>query len=188
MPITLATAVGPSWPIAIGANFNTFTTRQDVSPRGAGIGELPTIQGGSPFYGMEILVKAHGEFSTTGTPTLSIGCYIGTPAAAITTVLAENTAITTGSGAASWPWRLEWSGIFVQTGVSGSVVGSGTLSYGTSLTALTTIPIPSTLALRTIVWDTTIARSVGICATWGTSNAANNIRVYSHKVLIANGP
>jgi hypothetical protein len=188
MPITLATAVGPSWPIAIGANFNTFTTRQDVSPRGAGIGELPTIQGGSPFYGMKIKVEADGEFSTTGTPTLSIGCYIGTAAGAITTVLAENTAITTGSGAASWPWRLNWCGIFVQTGTSGSVVGSGTLDYGTSLTAYTTVPIPSTLALRTIVWDTTIARSIGICATWGTNSVSNNIRVYNHSVLTLNGP
>lgn len=188
MPITLATAVGPSWPVAIGPAYNTFTTRQDVSPRGAGIGELPTIQGGSPFYGMKILVEAEGEFSTTGTPTLSIGCYIGTAAGVITTVLAENTAITTGSAAASWPWHLKWRGIFVQTGVSGSVVGSGSLDYGTSLTALTPVPIPSTLALRTIVWDTTIARSIGICATWGTSSVSNSIRVYNHSVLVLNGP
>jgi len=188
MPITLATAVGPSWPIAIGANFNTFTARQDVSQRGAGIGELPTLQGGAAFYGLKVKIEAEGEFSTTGTPTLSIGCYIGTAAGAITTVLAENTAITTGSGAASWPWMLEWRGIFVQTGVSGSVVGEGSLQYGTTLTALTSIAIPATLALRTIVWDTTIARSVGICATWGTSSVSNNIRVYNQSFLLLNGP
>jgi hypothetical protein len=186
--IYLSVPVGPSYPVAIGANFNTFTTRQDVSPRGAGIGELPVIQGGVPFMGMKIKVEAEGEFSTTGTPTLSIGCYIGTIAGAITTVLAENTAITTGSGAASWPWRLEYRGIFVNTGTTGSVVGSGDLEYGTGLTAFTTVPIPSTLALRTIVWDTTIARAVGICATWGTSSASNNIRVYNHSVIILNGP
>lgn len=184
----LVTPVGPSFPIAIGANFNTFTTRTDVSPKGVGIGELPTIQGGVPFMGMKIKIEAEGEFSTTGTPTLSIGCYIGNVAGAITTVLAENTAITTGSGAASWPWRLEYRGIFVNVGVTGSVVGSGELEYGTSLTALTDVAIPATLALRTIVWDTTIARAVGICATWNTSNAANNIRTYQHSVMILNGP
>lgn len=188
MPITLATAVGPSWPVAIGANFNTFTTRQDISARGAGVGELPTIQGGSPFFGMKIEIEAEGEFSTTGTPTLSIGCYIGTAAGAITTVLAENTATATATTLTSVPWHLKWRGIFVATGVSGSVVGAGTLDYGSSLTAFTTTPIPSTLALRTIVWDTTIARSIGICATWGTSSASNNIRTYNHSVLVLNGP
>jgi hypothetical protein len=188
MPITLATAVGPSWPIAIGANFNTFTTIQDISPRGAGIGELPTIQGGAPFYGMKIKVEAEGEFSTTGTPTLSIGCYIGTAAGSITVALAQNTAVATGSAAASWPWRLEWRGIFVATGTAGSVVGMGNLEMGTGLTTSNTIQIPSTLALRTVAWDTTIARSVGICAAWGTSSASNNIRTYNHSVLILNGP
>jgi hypothetical protein len=186
--VFLVSPVGASFPIAIGAAFNTFTTRQDISPRGAGIGELPTVQGGMPFMGMKIKVEAEGEFSTTGTPTLSIGCYIGTQAGAITTVLAENTAIATGSGAASWPWRLEWRGIFVATGTSGSVVGSGDLELGTSLTAFSALAIPSTLALRTIVWDTTIARAIGICATWGTSSASNGIKVYNQSVLILNGP
>jgi hypothetical protein len=188
MGIYLVAPVGPSFPVAIGANFNTFTTRQDVSPRAAGIGELPVIQGGVPFMGMKIEIEAEGEFSTTGTPTLAIGFYIGTNAGAITTVIAESGAITTGSGAASWPWHARWRGIFVNTGTSGSVVGSGNLDLGTSLTALTPTAIPATLALRTIVWDTTIARAIGVCATWGTSSVSNNIRVYNHSCQILNGP
>jgi hypothetical protein len=188
MPITVTTLVGPSWPQAIGPAYNTFTTRQDISPRGAGIGELPTIQGGMLGFGSKLKIEAEGEFSTTGAPTLSIGCYIGTAAGAITTVLAENTAVATGSGAAAWPWRLEWRGIVVATGVTGSVVGMGNLEFGTSLTAATTFQIPSTLALRTIVWDTTIARSVGICATWGTSSVSNTIKTYNLSVMVLNGP
>lgn len=188
MGVFLVTPVGSSFPVAIGPNRNTFTTRQDISARGVGIGELPTVQGGVAFYGMQIEVEADGEFSTTGTPTLSIGCYIGTQAGVITTVLAENTAITTASGVTSVPWRLRWRGTFVDTGTAGSVVGNGELMYGTTLTAYTLVPIPSTLALRTIAWDTTIARAVGICATWGTSAAGNNIRTYSHSVKILNGP
>lgn len=188
MGIFLATPVGPSFPIAIGPAYNTFTARQDVSPRGAGIGELPVVQGGVLGYGSKIKVEAEGEFSTTGTPTLSIGCYIGTAAGAITTVLAENTAVATGSAAASWPWRLEWRGIVVSTGTAGSVVGMGVLELGTSLTAATTLQIPATLALRTIVWDTTIARAIGVCATWGTSSASNSIKTYNMSVLLLNGP
>jgi len=68
------------------------------------------------------------------------------------------------------------------------VVGCGNLELGTSLTALSATAIPVTLALRTITWDTTIARSVGICATWSASSASNNIRTYQHSVLVLNGP
>ena len=188
MAINLVVPVGPSFPVAIGPAYNTFTARQDVSPRGAGIGELPTIQGGVLGYGSQIEIEADGEFSTTGTPTLALGFYIGTAAAAITTVIAESSAITTGSGAASWSWHLEWRGVVVGTGTSGSVVGSGFLDLGTSLTASTRSPIPITLALRTIVWDTTIARSVGVCATWSASSASNTIKTYTHRVRIINGP
>jgi hypothetical protein len=174
--------------VAIGPNYNTFTTRQDVSPRGAGIGQLPEIQGGVLGYGSKIKFEADGEFSTTGTPTLSLGFYIGTPAGAPTTVLAENTAIAMPSSVTSFPWHLEWHGIVVQTGVTGSVVGCGSLQYGTSLTVLTSLEIPATLALRTIVWDTTINRAVGVCATWSVSSASNNVRVYTHYGTIITGP
>lgn len=179
MDIYLRTPVAP-FRTAIGAAFNTFTTRQDISPRGTGIGDLPVVQGGVLRVGSQLEIIADGEFSTTGTPTLSIGCYIGTVAASITTVLAEHTAVTTGTTAASWPWHLEWRGIVVgPLGTTASVVGSGRVDLGTSLTALTAIPIPSTLALRTIAWDTTIARAIGICATWGTSSASNSIKTYN---------
>lgn len=174
------TPVSP-FPTAIGAAFNTFTTRQDVSPQA-----LPIIQGYALEKGRKIWIKAEGEFSTTGTPTLALGFYIGTAAGAITTVIAESGAITTGSGAASWPFELDWFGVCVQEGISGSVVGAGKLHLGTSLTAFSVSPIPVTLALRTIVWDTTIARAVGVCATYGTSSASNGVRVYNHGVSIHN--
>jgi hypothetical protein len=186
--IFLTTPVGPSYPLAIGTAFNTFTTRQDVSPRGAGIGELPTIQGGVLNMGSKLVIDASGEFSTTATPTLALGFYIGTIAGAITTVIAESSAITTGSGAASWPWHLEWTGLVVGTGTAGSIVGSGFLDLGTSLTAVTRSPIPITLALRTIVWDTTIARSIGVCATYGASSVSNAVKTYDLRVQLVNGP
>jgi hypothetical protein len=188
VPINLVVPVGPSYPVAIGPAYNTFTTRQDVSPRGAGIGELPTIQGGTLGFGSSITIEAEGEFSTTGTPTLALGFYIGTAAAAITTVIAESSVITTGSGAASWPWHMEWKGLVTATGTAGSVTGQGWLDLGTSLTASTRTPIPITLALRTFTWDTTIARSIGVCATWGTSSVSNQIKTYWLRPLLINGP
>jgi len=180
MDLYLTEPVGP-FPVAIGAAFGSFTARQDVSPQ-----PLPFVQAGKLRLGAKIKIEAEGEFSTTGTPTLVLGLYIGTVAGAITTVLAESSAITTGSGAAAWPWRLEYRGIITAMGVSGQIVGMGNLELGTSLTAISSVPIPITAALRTVTWDTTIARAVGVCATWGTSSASNTVRTLNHSVLILN--
>jgi hypothetical protein len=165
---------------AAGAAFGTFTTRQDVSPF-----PLPVVQGNDLEIGQKIVVEAEGEFSTTGTPTLSIGTYIGTVAGVITTVLAEYTAAATGSAAAAWPWSLSWRGIVLgPLGATCSVLGQGAVILGSSLVAVTTLPIPSTQALRTITWDTTIARAIGICATWGTSSASNTIKTNNLSVYL----
>lgn len=166
---------------ALGGNFNTFTTRQSVSPL-----PLPIINPYRLRQGTKLEIEADGEMSCTGTPTLVWGFFIGTHAAAITTVIAESSVITLASGAASFPWRMKWRGICTAEGTSGSVTGMGNLEYGTSLTAVTTVPIPITLALRTFTWDTTIARAVGVCATFSASSGSNNVRVYNHAVTIWN--
>jgi len=176
----LVNTVNP-FPTAIGGAFASFTSRQDVSPQ-----PLPTIQANTLRAQTKIAIRANGEFSTTGTPTLVWGLYIGTAAASITTVIAESSVITTGSGAAQWPWVMKWDGICTANGVSGSVTGSGYLIYGTSLTAVTTVPIPITLALRTFTWDTTIARSVGVCATYSASSASNTFKTYDLTVNLRN--
>lgn len=176
----VATPVGP-FQTAIGAAFASFTTRQDISPT-----PLPVINGYQLRLGSKIFIEADGEFSTTGTPNLTLGFYIGTAAAAITTAIAESSVITTGSAAAAWPWHMEWRGIVTAVGTSGSVTGNGYLDLGTSLTAMSRTPIPITLALRTFTWDTTIARAVGVCATWSASSASNSIKTYNHTVTLPN--
>jgi len=176
----LTEPVGP-FHQAVGAAFGTFTTRQDVSPV-----DLPTIPGQKLRKGSKIICESRGEFSTTGTPTLVLGYYIGTVAGAITIALAESSVITTGSGAAAWPWSLSWMGIVVGTGTSGSIVGEGYLDLGTSLTATSRTQIPITAALRTVAIDTTIARAIGVCATWSASSASNTVRTNVHHVGILN--
>jgi len=176
----MTTPVGP-FPTAVGASFGTFTTRQDVSPQ-----PLPVVQGYQLRLGSKIKIEAEGEFSTTGTPTLVLGFYIGTAAGAITTVIAESAAITTASAAAALPWRLEYRGIVTTLGVSGACVGMGDLELGTTLTAFSDNAIPATQALRTIVWDTTIARAIGVCATWGASSASNTVKTINHSVALLN--
>lgn len=179
-----STPIGP-FATAIGAAFNTFTTRQFVDPL-----PTPIIPANALRPGTRLKIEAEGEFSTTGTPTLSIGCAFGIPGATgalgTAVVLAEYTAAATGSAAASWPWRLEYRGIVTATGTAGSITGQGDVELGSSLVAYTTLPIPSTLALRTVAIDTTIARGVGIVATWGASSASNSIKVYQCTALLQN--
>jgi hypothetical protein len=181
MDIYLVTPVSP-FPTAIGTANNTFTTRRDVSPQ-----PLPIIQGGTVRLGTKFKIEAEGEFSTTGTPTLSLGVWFGSIAGAITDQW-EYTAAATGSGAAAWPWRLEWRGVVTGTlGATTTIVGMGEVQLGTSLTAATSIMIPSTAALRTrATYDSTIGRAWGVCATYGTSSSSNGVTCYNLSMMILN--
>ena len=175
--------VGPLTPlhVADGSAFNTFTTFQDVGPSPQLVIPQQMMDAG-----MELVIKADGEFSTTGTPTLSIGVWFnGAAGAAPTSILAQSSAITTGSGAAAWPWALEWSGRLRSIGSSGSFKGTGWLMLGTSLTAVSLVPIPITQALRTVSVDTTANRALGVGAAWGTSSSSNSITTYNLRVWAA---
>jgi hypothetical protein len=175
--------IGPFAP-AIGANFNTFTTRQDVSAL-----PLPVIGSNRLRPGSLVKIEAEGEWSSATTPTLVLGIYAGIPGASgggtITSILAESSAFTL-SALTSIPWRLEYRGKVVTIGTAGSIVGSGDVEFGTSLTAFTGAPIPITLALRTVAINTAAALAVGICATFSASAAANNVRTYNHSVMLMN--
>ena len=157
----------PPLHIADGAAFNTFTTFQSIAPAPGIVLPANILEPGS-----EVRLEFDGEFSNTGTPTLGLGFLYGA------TTLAVGTAITTTTGAASWPVHAEWTGRVRAVGTSGSINGQGWWSIGTSLTAFsTTQAMPATLALRTVTIDTTAATAVAPGAVWGTSSASNTIKV-----------
>src|SRR5262245_45287299 len=169
---------------AIGANFSTFTTRQDISAL-----PCPILPANACSLGTAIKIEAEGCWSATGTPTLILGFYAGAPGASgagtLTSILAESGTQTL-SATTDIPWRMEYRGKVVTCGTSGSIVGMGDLEIGTSLTAITTVSIPITLALRTVTLNTTVANAIGVCATFGTSNASNNVRVYQLTASLLN--
>lgn len=179
-----STPVGP-FNTAIGTKYNTFTARQfcDALPP-------PVILPHQLRPGTRLKIESEGTFDTTGTPTLVWGFAFGIPGAtgllATPVVIAESSAITTASGAADLDWRMEYRGLVTATGTAGSMTGTGTLEYETSVTARVSVPIPITNALRTIAVDTTIARGVGAVATFSASNAANQFRVYNCTVILQN--
>ena len=173
-------------PIARGDAKNTFTSYQDVAGTAA-TKPLPLSYGYEIKIGTQVHIIANGEFSTTGTPTLQIGGIFGaTAGAAGGTAFGQSGVITTGSGAAAWPWWWEWTGLFTAVGTSTVLYGSGLLALGTSLTAVSLSPCPVTAAARSVTVDNTANKSWGLGAAWGTSSVSNQIIVDSFKVTLSN--
>lgn len=159
----------PPLHIADGAAYNTSVALTDVSPTPPIVLPANLLESGS-----EIELEAHGQFSTTGTPTLLLGFYLGGVAGV---ALAATAATTTGSGAAAWPWMMRYRGTVRAIGSAGSINGMGRLYLGTSLTALSMVALPASAAARTVAIDTTGAKSITVGAQWGTSSASNTLTV-----------
>jgi hypothetical protein len=182
MDLYLTEPVGP-FATAVGAAFNTFTTKKDVSPQ-----PLPVIPAGKLRLGSKIHIRAHGEYSSLTGASLTVGFWFGTRAASITGDIALASAFTTGTTPAAWPFWMEWDGMCNAVGTAGSLHGQGQIQFGSSLTAFNAEqPIPVSAALRTVsTFDTTIERALGVSATWGASSASNSITVNHLRVLILN--
>lgn len=157
----------PPLHIADGTALASSTTLTDVSPAPAIVLPANTLEPGS-----EIEIMAELTFSNTATPTLLVGLYYGAVAGV---ALAASSAITTTTGAASWPIMMRYRGIVRSIGTAGSIYGQGELLLGTALTAFSVRPIPETAAARTVAIDTTTAKSITVGAQWGTSSASNTI-------------
>jgi hypothetical protein len=171
----------PPFHSADGTALNTSIALTDISPAPQVVPSAAVMLE----VGMEFEAYAYGEFSTTATPTLLLGFYWGGVAGV---ALAASTAITTGTTAAAWPWRLFYRGRVRSLGTSGSIKGVGQLDLGTSLTALSTTWIPTTAAARTVTIDTTpaSAKALTVGAQWGTSSASNTITCYDLSVFVTN--
>lgn len=168
----------PPFHTASGTAYATSVTLTDVSA-------LPniTIPAGLLEAGMELEIRAMGQFSNTGTPTLLLGLYYGGVAGV---ALAASSAITTTTGATAWPWRIDYRGVVRTTGSSGSINGQGALYLGTALTAFTIRPIPEVAANRTATIDTTTAKILTVGAQWGTSSASNTLTCDDISVKMVN--
>jgi hypothetical protein len=168
----------PSFHTSDGAAYASSVTLTDVSPTPPIVLAANQLEVGS-----ELEISAFGNFSNTSTPTLLLGIYFGGVAGV---ALAASTAVTTTTGAASWPFMLKYRGIVRATGTSGSINGQGELLLGTALTAFTVRPIPETLAARTVTIDTTAAKTITVGAQWGTSSASNTLTVNDISVKLVN--
>jgi hypothetical protein len=152
--------------IGAGTAYASSTSATDVSPA-----PQVTIAANSLFRGQRIHVVSYGIFSNTGTPTLNLGVYYGGVAG---TALATSGAVTTTTGATSWPFRMEFDFEVITVGSTGTIWGNGLVWFPTSLTATTPQWIPATQTMPVTV-DTTAAKTLTLGATWGTNSASNTL-------------
>lgn len=126
--------------------------------------------------GTIIRTEASGTFANASTtPTMVIGLYYGA------TVLAVNVALTETSGATvQMPWNLRLLTQIRSAAVPSAVVTltQGWLTYGTSLTAVTTIPVPG-IATATVNVDNSAQGELSVQATCSASAAGNTITLHT---------
>lgn len=163
------------FPNARGAAFNTFTTAKDVSPV-----PLPVVYGNELRLGSKVELEVRGEYSGVTGNTLRLGFHYGVLAGGLLSTGIElcGSALTAmGTTPTAWPFHMHYRGIITAIGASGVIYGHGILDLGSSLTALGSTAIPVTAAARQKTIDTTVQKTLGVFAEFGTSAAGNQVIV-----------
>jgi len=130
--------------------------------------------------GVSLRIKASGQISTTGTPTLTLSHYL----AGATWVASQ--AITTGSGMTSVTWTYE-------NVITVRAIGNGTTAnamfvgqaMGIGGAGLMTA-IPATSPTVSSGFNSTQANALDFYATWGTASASNTITLVTYTVELLN--
>lgn len=161
--------------IADGTALASSTTLTDISP--GGTTNAVTFAPNELVLGQRLEFYAFGRYSTTGTPTLLIGVYIGGVAGA---ALCATSALTTVSGVTNRSWRLEGHAQVRAVGSSGSVLGIAEVS---NITTNGTDLAPAT-APTAATWDTTASKIFTVGAQWGTSSASNTVTCHYFGVRV----
>lgn len=184
MPLRLTYSNQLNDPLLASNTINTFTGPQDLiraTANGAFAAQPCMIPVNYFKAGTTIRTEAFGSFSTTVTPTLVFGVYTGVTTTY--TPLAVNVALTTASGAVTLPWNLRTMTHIRSTANPAAMtsITYGRLQYGTTLTAVTSIPIPG-VALATTNIDNTVAVEWAVCATFSASSASNIVVLHGWTV------
>src|SRR5215471_12110267 len=155
-------------PTADGTALASSVTLTDISP----VNPTVTLPANFQYPGTAFKLTAFGIFSTTATPTLLLGFYYGGVAG---TALVTSGAITTGSGVTNVPWHMEAYLTVRSVGATGTIKIHGWVDLGTSVSAVSHLPMPSTANTGTVTIDTTAAKLITVGAQWGTSSASNTV-------------
>ena len=182
-----------AWATASGTAVNTTVTETILFPN-------VTIPANYMQDGRCLRLRAFGGYGTTATPTIIFSVRWGGVSG---TVLSKSTTVTTTSGvgggaSATAPWDFE---CLIQTrsnGSAGTLMSNGlvTLFTSTAATAGTVTNYGLVLPLASgstggttpvaVTADLTADTALSFTATWGTSNAANNIQGHQYTIESVN--
>lgn len=173
MPIQTWAAVISEPYVADGSAYASSTTATDVNPTPNTI-----IPANYLLPGSTLEVIASGKFSTTGTPTLTLGVYWGGVAG---TAIVTSGAVTTASGASNLSFFLRAILVVRSIGSTGSIFGSG---FVMGIGAATTLALlPASAPAVTSSLDTTSAKALTLGATWSANSASNTLVCNTFSVL-----
>ena len=137
--------------------------------------------------GLEIgsVIRLHAQFeltSTSATPTLSIGFYLGTVGSIGTaTAVAVAAALAIGAAPTAWQGEIDWEGEVRALGSSGQLEGSGTVKMPATTTGLTSamsvFPLPQTAAARLVTVNTLVAMNLMVGAFWSSATGTPSLTV-----------
>lgn len=147
MAVLWSYPVGPMSPVAgTAVTAASLTAGTPVPP--------PIIYGGTLVSGAKLILEADLELtSTSATPTVTLGFYIGSVGGAIgsATLIAATSALAISASETAWPITIRYKGTIRTLSPSAGVIqGTGESLNPTSLTAWTSAPFPATAAARTV--------------------------------------
>jgi hypothetical protein len=158
----------------------TLASLQDISPVPQRNLNLIT-----PELGTILRLKADGQVtSTSATPTLTLGFYIGTVGSiGSATLLVSLAALPVGASTTAWPYQMEWEGEFRALGAAGSLQGQGKMFWPASLTqwgsavgtANGPLAMPATAAARLVSVNLANVAQVMVGATWTSTTGTPSI-------------
>lgn len=151
------------WRYVLGPQPSAAGTAVTAASLTSGLGGLPIpiIPAGLFQPGARLEIGCNGELtSTSATPTVILGCYIGSQAQAIGSkqVIGVSAALPISASATAWPFDLIYRGTFrvlseASGSANGSIHGHGHINswFNVGLSGDgTTNPFPITAALRTV--------------------------------------
>lgn len=174
---------------ASGTAKNTFTTEVSINDT-AGMGERASLPAGffNPPYGVgkTIRIMARGILSSTGTPTYTFTCRLGTTGSITSSIVLGSAALTTGSGVTNQIWEFEGDLVMRTIGAA----GANSTVQGTGLVFSPGLASPFNYALfgsaaspgTVATVDVSIQNYINFNVACSASNAANSITLLQLQV------
>lgn len=131
-------------------------------------------------------IRAWGQFSTTGTPTMTFKVHLGSAGTNADGVVAASSAITTATGATTLIWKLEMD-IAVRSETFGAtaanVMGIGELLVTDAATNTKVLQmLPASAPAVSGGYNTEVQQNLGTYLTWSAASASNTLTTHLYTV------